>query len=254
MRQPRTTADTLLGGVLRLHQPAEGYRFNVDALLLAAFAAAGRVAGLVVDLGAGVGTIGLLLAHAGAARRVALVEREPALLALAERNLAELGIPGGVFAADLARDGLPRALVQRADLVVVNPPFFVPGGGRPRKDARERSARSGELAPFLRAASRALAGAKTRATFVYPAQALPALLADAAEHGLVAKRLRLVHARAEAPARVALVELRAAKPGGLVVEPPLFEWTRAGKRTAELAAVVAGRFGAAVSRRARTAL
>jgi tRNA1(Val) A37 N6-methylase TrmN6 len=41
---------------------------------------------------------------------------------------------------------------------------------------------------------------------------------------LVPKRLRFVHARNDEPARLALVELRAARPGGLVIEPPLVEW------------------------------
>jgi tRNA1(Val) A37 N6-methylase TrmN6 len=33
-----------------------------------------------------------------------------------------------------------------------------------------------------------------------------------------------VHARDDEPARLALIELRAARPGGLVIEPPLIEW------------------------------
>jgi tRNA1Val (adenine37-N6)-methyltransferase len=241
VREPRATADTLLDGALPFRQSADGYRVNVDALLLAAFAAVGRRADLAVDLGAGVGTVGLLLERAGSARRLALVEREGDLVELARRNLEQLGIEGTVHAIDLA-DGLPRALAQRAELVVSNPPFFAPGSGRERRDTRQRRARSGELAPFVRAAARALNGAKARAAFVYPAPALAALLSTAAELGLVAKRLRFVHARRDAPARVALVELRLAKPGGLVVEPPLVEWSAGGKRTRELAAIVAGRF------------
>jgi tRNA1(Val) A37 N6-methylase TrmN6 len=242
VREPSVTADTLLGGGLGLRQPAQGYRVNVDALLLAAFAAVGRRSELAVDLGAGVGTVGLLLARAGAARRLALVEREPDLAALAEQNLAALAVRGTVYTVDLKTSGLPRPLVQRAELVAANPPFFAAGSGRPRRDARQRSARSGELEPFLRAAARALAGPKARAAFVYPAPALPALLLGADAAGLVPKRLRFVHARRDAPARVALVELRRAKPGGLVVEPPLVEWTGENRRSPELAALVAGHF------------
>ena len=60
---------------------------------------------------------------------------------------------------------------------------------------------------------------------------------------LVPKRLRLVHARTSEPARLALVELRPAKPGGLVVEPPLIEWLAPRVRSPALEAIVAGRFG-----------
>ena len=46
-------------------------------------------------------------------------------------------------------------------------------------------------------------------------------------HGLEAKRLRFVHARAARASRVVLVEAKAAKAGGLLVLPPWLDvdWT-----------------------------
>jgi tRNA1(Val) A37 N6-methylase TrmN6 len=242
VRPADTTEDALFGGALPLLQPARGYRVNVDALLLAAFAARGRVAKLVLDLGAGTGAVGLVLHHVGAARRVVLVEREPDLAELCARNLALAGAPGGVERIDLDA-ALPRSLAQEADLVVSNPPYHPAGTGRPRVDPKSRRARSGALEPFVRAAARALAGPSARLCVVYPATALPELLAAGATAALVPKRLRLVHASKERPARVALLELRLAKPGGLVVEPPLVEWASPRRRSEELERVVAGRFG-----------
>jgi tRNA1Val (adenine37-N6)-methyltransferase len=239
--RPELTHDALFGGALSLKQPRVGYRANVDALLVAAFAAGGRRAREVVDLGAGVGTIGLALAHVGAARQVVLVERQAALAALARENLVENGISGSVEERDLERLGLPRALVQQADLVVCNPPFFPARAGTPARHAR--GSRSGELGPFVCAARDALSGPRTRAVFCYPAGALAELLECARDARLVPKRLRLVHARAEAPARLALVELRIAKPGGLVIEPPLVEWLSGRARSPELARIVSGDFG-----------
>ena len=92
------------------------------------------------------------------------------------------------------------------------------------QSALNAAARSGELAPFLAAAAAVVARKTGRALFSYPAPQLAELLRGAEAAGLVAKRLRLVHAREDKPARLALIELRAAKPGGLVVEPPLIEW------------------------------
>lgn len=244
-----TTQDALFGGGLALLQPARGYRVNVDALLLAAFAATGRVARLALDLGAGTGAVGLALHHVGAARRVVLVEREADLAACCAKNLEQSGTPGSVERLDLAAAELPRALAQRADLVVTNPPYFPPGSGRPRRELASRRARSGALEPFLRAAARALAGPSARLAVVYPAPALPELLRAAAVEGLVPKRLRFIHATTERPARVALVELRLAKPGGLVVLPPLVEWSAPRRRSGELELVVAGRFGPRFTRR-----
>jgi tRNA1(Val) A37 N6-methylase TrmN6 len=237
------TEDVLFDGKLRLLQPAEGYRVNVDALLLAAFAAAPRPAKLGIDLGAGVGAVGLALHFAGAVERLALVEREPELVELARENLARAGAPGDVHRIDVLCERLPRALEQRADLVVCNPPYFADGAVRRQKHPLTRNARTGPLEPFVHTAARALRGTRARAVFAYPAPSLGELFRAASLAGLVAKRLRLVHATASATARLALVELRRAKPGGLVVEPPLVEWASARVRTPELDAIVGGRFG-----------
>lgn len=235
------TRDALFHGQVALWQPKRGYRANVDAILLAAFAAADRSFPSVVDLGAGVGSVALALAHFGAAARVELVEREPLLVELARRNLSAAGLDGGVHHADLGRDGLPEALERRADLVVMNPPFFAPEEHRPRRDPLSRAARAGKLAPFLQAAALAIRGARARVALAYPARSLQAALAQAEQHGLVAKRLRLVHAAPDAPARLALIELRRAKPGGLNVGPPLIEWSAPGVRSCELSRLIAGR-------------
>lgn len=236
-----TTQDALFGGALPLRQPRRGYRVNVDSLFLAAFAARGRIARLAVDLGSGVGVLGMVLCAVRAARTVGLVESDPELVRLACDNLAANRFEGSVHTADLARDGLPRELRQRAELVVCNPPFFPPSTGTPTREPRVQRARSGSLEPFVRAARLALAGTRGRVAFCYPARGLADLFELASAEGLVAKRLRFVQARAELPARLALVELKPGKPGGLVVEPPLVEW-HGRSRSPEVSAIVAGRF------------
>jgi tRNA1(Val) A37 N6-methylase TrmN6 len=136
--------------------------------------------------------------------------------------------------------GLPGELRQSADLVVSNPPFFDPTQTRPSHEPAKSSARFGDLEPFLDAAASAASGPRTRVVFVYPARELSRFLAAAQRVHLVPKRLRLVHADVSSAARVALLELRRAKAGGLTVLPPLFEWSSPGVRTAELARVIAG--------------
>lgn len=243
MPPPEFTTDTLLEGRVTIKQPRRGYRVNVDSLLLADFAATGRPAALAVDLGAGVGALGLMLVAVKAARSVALVEAERELVALSRENLARAGGCGAVHACDLARQRLPAELLQHAELVVCNPPFFPTARGTPARESARR-ARSGELEPFVRAARTLLSGPRARAAFCYPAAQLGELLSNAESVKLVAKRLRFVHARSDNPARLALVELRLAKPGGLVVLPPLVEWNGRA-RTEELVRIVAGRFGPA---------
>src|SRR5262249_35406809 len=83
------TDDAFLGGGLRVLQPNAGYRAGIDALLLAA-AAPLRVGRQerVLDVGAGVGVVGLAVARRVPLCEVTLVEREPFLAELAQRNIA----------------------------------------------------------------------------------------------------------------------------------------------------------------------
>ncbi len=212
-----TTVDAL--GALLLEQPARGYRFNQDARLVADFA--GPCRGLVFDLGAGVGAIGLSMLSRGSASKVVLIERdEPTAKLLAanvERNL--LSTSARVILQDVLAASLPHRGL--ASVVVCNPPFVRPGAGRAPGDLK-RDARMGDVTAFI-AATRALLGKRGRACFVYPANDFTQLLADFRAHGLEAKRARFVHASGVANARVVLVEVLAARFGGLVVLPPLLE-------------------------------
>jgi tRNA1Val (adenine37-N6)-methyltransferase len=215
-----TTTDTLLGGRLRLLQPRSGYRINVDSLLLVGFAGERRVE-RVIDLGAGVGALGLLAMARGIAKRALLVEADERLAELARYNLQQSGLAGEVKQLDLTTQKLHET---GAALVLCNPPYYPARSHRPAQSPARAAARSGELLPFLKTAAGALARKSGRALFCYPAPQLTELLGLSTQAGLVPKRLRLVQARASEPARLALVELRAARPGGLVIEPPLVEW------------------------------
>jgi tRNA1Val (adenine37-N6)-methyltransferase len=239
-----TTHDTLFGGRVALAQPAKGrgYRVNVDAVLLGAFAAGalsdvrklvssdphdvsgaarGRRFHAAFDLGAGVGGVGLSLVHLGAAEHVTMVEIDPALAKLAEANAAANGWTERIDVVRADVGDTKAVPAGAADLIVCNPPYVEPGRGRLPAPSRAQ-ARSGSLATFLDAARR-LAGRRARVCIVYPAIEATTLLVELRARGLEPKRLRAVHGRAEDKARIVLVECAAGKPGGLEIEPPIIE-------------------------------
>src|SRR6476646_5459864 len=78
--------DALFGGRLKLFQSRSGYRFSLDALLLAAFATIGKQ-DVVADLGTGNGVIPLVLAERCAAKIVG-IEMQSSLAERARRNIA----------------------------------------------------------------------------------------------------------------------------------------------------------------------
>lgn len=219
--------------------------------MLAAFAAEAypiAPAHVAYDLGAGVGAVGLALLFFGAATRVVLVEIDTEAAEVARANIDANGWSERAACVEGDARDVARAHGAEADLVVCNPPYFEPGRGRAPKTPSRARAREGELSHFTTAA-RALLGRRGRACFVYPAGELATLTSTLRDAGLEPKRLRFVHASAEAPARVVLVEAVAGKPGGLRVAPPVIERTGDGY-TPELTALLAGeREGARVSAR-----
>lgn len=202
------SADTMWSGRLTLWQPArrEGYRFNLDSILLTGFAAerAGPL-GHVLDLGAGCGIIGLMLLAAGRAQRVTSVERQPALAAFVRRNIEAnaLGAQATVIEGDLRELPLPQA-----DVVTFNPPYFKMGAGHasvnPGRDAGRREVH-GTLDDFLLAASGCITPAGCISA-ILPVDRVRQFRAMAQDLGLHMQRERAVHAFAEGPARHRMVQ------------------------------------------------
>ena len=150
------TEDALLNGRLRLTQPAKGHRAGTDAVLLAA--AAPHTDGLIIDVGAGVGTVGLMLALRNAPARAVLLERDPVYAALARRNAEANDLVSRVSVAETdVLAALPRRSAgirnESADVVVTNPPFYEAGSGRRSRDPLKGAAHviEGSLSGWLRA-------------------------------------------------------------------------------------------------------
>src|SRR5277367_2775294 len=95
---PETSLDHVLGGRVALAQPAAGYRAAIDPVLLAA--AVDALPGeRVADLGCGVGTAALCLMARVPELRVVGIDRDPAMVALANANARRNRCDG--FAAHL---------------------------------------------------------------------------------------------------------------------------------------------------------
>ncbi|MCC2664936.1 MAG: methyltransferase [Geminicoccaceae bacterium] len=118
------TEDSLLGGRVRLSQPARGYRAAIDPVLLAAAvpATAGET---VLDAGAGTGAASLALAVRVPGCRIVGLEIQRDLQRLASRNARqnELGRRVEVIEGDLGRPP-PRLAGTIFDHVMTNPPHL----------------------------------------------------------------------------------------------------------------------------------
>ncbi len=220
---PDETLDTLREGRLKIIQKKHGYRFSVDALLLARFAGEGRT-GRVADLGTGSAVIPLLLAAEKAARRIVGFEVQEELADMARRNVALNGFEDRIeiVHGDI-KDLASPPLRESFDLVLSNPPYVPAGQGR-LSDNPEKAVARHEVACSLEDVLRAafhLVRTGGRVALVYPAERLPDLLVALRARGLEPKRLRMVHPRLGDPARLTLLEATKGGRPRLEILPPL---------------------------------
>jgi len=206
-----------------LSQPESGFRFSLDALLLAAFAGRARVRGRVLDLGTGCGVVGLAMALDHPDFFGLGLDANPDMLAHAGRNARSLGF-GERFAFVQGDVRCPGCLKPESmDLVVCNPPYREPGTGRVCPDAGKTTARfegGAGLGDFVRAAS-FLVRNKKPCVFVHLAERLDDLLALMRSVRLRPKEALFIHPRPGSAARLVLVRaLKNAGPG-MAVLPPL---------------------------------
>jgi tRNA1(Val) A37 N6-methylase TrmN6 len=183
---PPHTIDSFLGGRVTLMQPQKGHRAGLDAALLQAVIPADAT-GLLIDIGAGVGTVAFAAAARAPALEAVAVERDPDLVMLASQALTlpeNTGFAERVRlmtadATDLGRlrEGLGETATI-ADWVLMNPPFDTPGSVRQSPDAARRKAHVGSAAlleAWCRTAT-ALLRPGGRLGLIHRGEALPAVL------------------------------------------------------------------------------
>ena len=210
-----------------LSQPAGGFRFAVDSLLLSCFPRINRVRRFL-DLGTGCGVVGLgmLLRSGNETLNGVGLDVVPDMAAAARENAVRLGLETrfSVCECDVGsvrscRDVGPESF----DLVAVNPPYREEGRGRVSPGEERRAARfetAAGLDDFLSAAAYALS-CRGRLAISYLSERLADLFTALRAQRLEPKRMRLMAGHSKAPPRLVLVE--AVKNGGpgLVVEPVL---------------------------------
>jgi tRNA1Val (adenine37-N6)-methyltransferase len=245
------TLDTLFSGAIKLYQDCNGYRFSLDALLLADFFIC-HDGEQIADLGTGNGVIALILAHLHSLLSITGVEIQPGMVDRAWRNVRMNGLQERVTISQTDVCTIQENFTpERFAAVVCNPPYRRVTSGRVSPNAERKIARHemrAGLADFLRAGSYLLP-IKGRMALVYPALLVVDLLQSMRNANLEPKRLRMVHSCVGAEASLVLVEGVKGGRGGIDVLSPLFVYKQGNLYAPEVEAILAGR--AAPSRERR---
>lgn len=239
------TEDALLGGRLRLQQPATGHRAGTDAILLAAACApVGRKLG---DLGSGIGTAGLAAALRLHPEALVLVEQDADIAALAQRNAAaNVTVPTQVVVCDLlsARARHAAGLADNSlDDVICNPPWYDGRSHRLSPHAKKAAAHAVEaggdiVTPWLRAAS-AVLRPDGSFTLIHRVERLGDIL-TASEGRFGAVTIMPVHARPDTAAiRILMRGIKGSR-APMRLAPPLILHEADGTFTARAQAIHCG--------------
>ena len=231
------TQDDLKLFDLQLFQPRHGYRYSLDALLLARFCALVKPSGRIADLGAGCGIISLVLARVNPEASVVAIEKNHDMAELIERNINHNGLAHRVSlqSADVI-DLRGKHPDSTFDLVVSNPPYRKPQSGRisplAGRDAARHETTAG-LADFL-AAAKYLVKPSGRICFIQLPSRLAEFMALAVQMKLSVLRLRMIHNNAGSPATMFMAELAKGRRSAPVIESPLLVRDMQGEYTDEV--------------------
>lgn len=224
----------------KIAQRAAGHRHSADDVLTASHALRHAAEpDRVLDLGTGIGGVGLLVLWGLPRARLVCIEAQPIshrlLLANLEGN--ELGARVEPHLGDL-RD---LASPERFPLVTGSPPYFPLGTGIVPADSQKAHARfelRGDVTDYARAAARHLTGDGTF-VFCFPTPQRDRALAAVAAAGLATASYRdVIPRRGLAPLFTLFVCRRRAP--ACTVEPPFAVREASGALTADMQAVRAG--------------
>ena len=190
---------------LVLYQPQEGYCYNSDSLFLYDFVMSFRPRGRVLDVGAGSGVLGLLVARDAPGVLLEAVEKQAAFVTYATKNAEVNGIPYVMHPCDFLafedREGF--------DFIISNPPFYHEGADRSDNGMRHAARYNLHLpvGDFCRKAARLLRP-QGHFVFCYDPQQLGLVTAALAEAKLRVVDVQFVHSKIDRPASLVMIHAR----------------------------------------------
>lgn len=216
---------------IRMLQPERGFRLGTDSVLLAEFLTLPPKA-RVADLGAGCGTLGLLLSARSSDCHVTGVELREDACRLALKNLRMNALEARlcVQRGDVRKIGslFPAGSF---DCVISNPPYFPLGSGKCSQSAAiERTELCLTLGELCSAAAWLLPSGG-RFALVHRPERLCDIICALRANGMEPKRLRFVRHTAASPVCLVLIEARRGGRPGLSYEPDFIEFHPDGTET-----------------------
>jgi len=246
--EPNETLDAI-SGHFRLFQLRDGHRFSTDDILTAWYGTSWcPTARTALDLGSGIGTVGMICAWRLPGVRFVTVEVQADSVALAKKSARYNGLTERyeIREGDFRDDDVLKS-EEKFDLITGSPPYFPPGSGveseHPQKLACRFELRGTIVDYCVTAAKHLASGGFFACVFPTESAQMARVEQGAREAGLVIVRRRpVVFREGEAPLVALFGMMRATDlpewfRGQTWVEPELIIRTRDGKIHPEYSAV-----------------
>jgi tRNA1Val (adenine37-N6)-methyltransferase len=246
--EPHETLDAI-SGHFRLFQLRDGHRFSTDDILTAWYGTSWcPTARTALDLGSGIGTVGMICAWRLQDVKFVTVETQSESVVLAKKSARYNGLTERyeIREGDFRAPGFLRA-DERFGLVTGSPPYFPPDAGVPSNHPQKLACRfelRGTIADYCAAAAKHLApGGFFACVFPHEPAQLARVEAAAKNSGLIIVRKRPVVFSEGDPPHITLFGLMRAADlpdwfrGQTWTEPELIIRTRDGKIHPEYSAV-----------------
>lgn len=221
--RPDETIDTFMKGHLKLIQSKTGYRFSIDAILLAEFVTVKKNE-IVIDMGTGCGIIPMLLHLTKSPGYTIGLEIQEELADQAARNILLNNYTDRIAIIRGDIRALPFSSMF-ADVVVCNPPYRRIQSGRINPHKQKAIARHEILATLddiLEGAIHVLRP-KGRLAIIYPSERLMDLTIRLRTLNLEPKRIRVIYPDMNSEAKLVMVEALLNGRPGLKLLPPLMD-------------------------------
>lgn len=236
--KPDESLDTFYRGRILVLQRKNGFRFSLDAPLLADFINT-REGDELLEVGTGCGIISLLLSLKPFKHILAL-EVQPVLVELARRNILLNNLEGRVTV--LQKDFRQYQPYRKFDVIFSNPPYIRRNSGF-LSPSQEKNIAKHELLCSLEellSFTRSWLKDSGRAYFIFPDSRREEFVRELERQGLKLRANRLVYPRENEPANFFLAEC-AFSAGSCQAIPPLILYGPDGKYTPEAEEIFAGR-------------
>lgn len=231
------TLDSLLGGKIRVVQSKYGYRFAIDAIILANFVHL-RKEERVLELGTGCGIISIFLAlKYPQVKKIFGLEIQETLVYQACKNVELNRLNGKIQILYANMKDVKNLFPPLSfDVVVSNPPYYRVGAGRINPIPEKAIARHEIMGSLWDVAEACIHTLRERGRLylIYSSLRCVHLFTSLRKYRMEPKRIRWVHPRERERASFVLIEAIKGGNEEAQIEPPLFIYQGDGNYTKEV--------------------